>query len=95
MVGNQIHQQCLCSLCNTMPLQHVATTDANKPEKNDLHNIMYILHVWLGNIFQYYCHLAILEPVISILQAFSYFNNVTYAIYHTILPCNTHHYTTV
>ena len=32
---NQIHQQCLCSLCSTMPIQYVATTNDNRPEKKD------------------------------------------------------------
>ena len=29
---NSVHT---CSLCNIVPLQYVATTDANRPEKTD------------------------------------------------------------
>ena len=32
---SQIHQQYLYSLCSTMPLQYVATSDVNRPEKKD------------------------------------------------------------
>ena len=42
-----MHQQSLCSIYNATPLQYVATTDANWPEKKD-HVLNYMHTAWLS-----------------------------------------------
>ena len=47
MAESHIHQQCLQSLCSTMPLQYVYT-DANRPEKKKDRALKSMYIAWIS-----------------------------------------------